>query len=73
VPPVPADIVTKYCVVNAAVMTVSLVGVKLCEIAPLSLQFAQRYCDPAGPLWGLTGIERLIDVPGEMLKVWSVV
>jgi hypothetical protein len=41
VPPVPADVVRRYSVLNAATRNESLVGTKKCVIAPESLQLAQ--------------------------------
>ena len=38
VPPAPAVIVRKYCVVKLAVYVVATVGATVCEIAPPSLQ-----------------------------------
>ena len=50
VPPLPAVMVRKYCVVKVAVKVALLVGETVCEIAPRSLQFFQTYCTPGPPL-----------------------
>ena len=52
VPPVPAFIVRKCCVVKLAVNVVLLVGDTECEIAPPSLQLAKEKRVPADPFCG---------------------
>jgi len=52
VPPGPAFIVRKCCVVKLAVKVVLLDGDTVCEIAPPSLQLAQAKRVPAVPSCG---------------------
>ena len=55
VPPLPAFIVRKYCVVKFAVyVAVPLAGAAtVCDIPPASLQLAHTYCVPLAPACGV--------------------
>jgi hypothetical protein len=52
-PPVVAEVVSRYCVSKVAVYWVEADGaITVCEIAPLSDQRENVYCVPAAPGWG---------------------